>query len=199
MSSVTETTTRSRKAYDVDAIVDVAVRVFLEHGYDGTSMGDIARAAGIGKSSLYHHVVGKEELLERGIRRALDLLFAVLSEPDAVEGTAVNRLRTVLRRTVEIMTSQPAEVALLLRVRGNTRTERWALERRREFDRRISVMIGEAIAEGAVRADLEPGLLTRLLFGMTNSVIEWYRPDGNLSSGQLVEAIERVVFEGIER
>jgi AcrR family transcriptional regulator len=188
----------NRLPYDVDAVVDVAVRVFLERGYDGASMGDIAREAQLGKSSLYHHVAGKEELLRRALARALDALFAALDEPQCREGPARGRLTAVIRRTIECMTALPAEVALLLRVRGNTATERWALERRRELDRIVTALVREAVADGDLRADLAPALVTRLVFGMTNSVVEWYRPGGPLGSAAIVEAVEAVVFDGLE-
>ncbi|MGQ0804132.1 MAG: TetR/AcrR family transcriptional regulator [Actinomycetota bacterium] len=187
----------ARAPYDADALVDVAVRVFLERGYDGTSMEDVARAAGLGKSSIYHHVAGKEDLLERGVTRALDALFAALDEPACSEGRAVDRLGAVIGRTVEIMTTQPAEVALLLRVRGNTPVERRMLERRREFDRIVTSIVEQARDAGDVRTDLAPALVTRLVFGMSNSVVEWYRPEGSLQPTDIVAAIRSIVFEGL--
>ena len=196
-----ETTKRATRdqPYDTDRVVDVAVQVFLERGYDRASMGDIARAAGLGKSSLYHHVAGKEELLDLALRRALDALFAALAEPDTSTGPAVARLRTMIRRTVEIMCEQLPEVALLFRVRGNTETERWALERRRELDRIMTSLILEAISTGDVRDDLDPGLVTRLVFGMSNSVVEWYRSGGSVRPQRIVEHITAIVFEGLAR
>ena len=187
----------TREPYDADAVVDVAVRVFLERGYDGASMGDIARAAGLGKSSLYHHIAGKEELLRRGIGRALDSLFAALDEPACREGRAADRLAAIMQRTVEAMTEQPAEVALLLRVRGNTATERWALDRRREFDRIVTGVVAEAVADGDVRTDLDPTLVTRLVFGMSNSVVEWYRPEGPMHAPEIVRTLHTIVFDGL--
>lgn len=184
--------------YDAERVVDVAVSVFLEHGYDQASMGDIARAAGLGKSSIYHHVSGKEELLERGLDRALDALFAALDEPEASTGRAVDRLRAIIRRTVEIMCDQLAEVALLLRVRGNTDVERRVLKRRRELDRIMSRLVEQAIAEGDLRDDLDPALVSRLVFGMSNSVVEWYRPGGAVAPQQIVESITTIVFDGLE-
>jgi len=186
-----------REPYDVDALVDVAVRVFLDRGYDRASMGDVARAAGLGKSSLYHHVTGKEELLEHALRRALDGLFASLEEPATTEGTPSARLAAVIRRTIEIMCERPAEVALLLRVRGNTEVERWALQRRREFDRVATAMVEAAVAAGELRADLDAALVTRLVFGMSNSVVEWYRPHGRTRPEQIVQAITAIVFDGL--
>ena len=61
-----------RKPYDIDSLTDVALRVFAERGYDGATMDDVARAAGITKAGIYHHVTGKEALLARGLDRALD-------------------------------------------------------------------------------------------------------------------------------
>jgi AcrR family transcriptional regulator len=186
-----------RKPYDADTLVDVAVRVFNDRGYDGTSMDDVARAAGITKASIYYHVSGKEDLLERGLRRGLDALFGMLDEPHAGSGPAEARLRYVLVRTVQIMGEQLPEVALLLRVRGNTATERWALERRRSFNRRIANLVQSAIDEGALRPELEAGLVARLLFGMVNSIVEWYRREGRLDSDDIAAAIQRIVFDGL--
>jgi len=186
-----------RRAYDAEALLDVAVRVFNERGYDGTSMDDVARAAGITKASIYYHVSGKEELLERGIRRGLDALFSMLDEPGATNGPADSRLRYVLVRTVEIMSDRLPEVALLLRVRGNTPVEEWALEQRRTFTRRIAALVQAAILEGALRADLDAGLVARLLFGTVNSIVEWYRRDGRLGPDDIAAAIEAMVFDGL--
>ncbi|MGH9030633.1 MAG: TetR/AcrR family transcriptional regulator [Acidimicrobiia bacterium] len=189
----------NREPYDAEALVDVAVRVFLDRGYDRASMIDVARAAELGKSSLYHHVAGKEELLERALRRALDALFASLEAPDCTRGPAVDRLAAVIRHTVEIMCEQPAEVALLLRVRGNTETERWAADRRRDLDRIVTDLVREAMEEGDLRDDLDPALVTRLVFGMSNSVVEWYRPERRTRAGTIVDAILAIVFDGLRR
>ncbi len=75
-----------RDTYTPESLLTVAVQVFIERGYDGTSMEHLSRAAGISKSSIYHHVRGKEELLRRAISRALDGLFGILQEPQAPRG-----------------------------------------------------------------------------------------------------------------
>lgn len=188
-----------RDTYTPESLLAVAVQVFNERGYDGTSMEHLSRAAGISKSSIYHHVRGKEELLQRAVGRALDGLFGILDERDAREGRAVRRLEYVTRRTTEVLMDELPYVTLLLRVRGNTPTERWAMERRREFDQRVSELLKDAIAEGDLRADVEARLATRLLFGMINSLVEWYRPGGRGAEGadQVVDAVVRLAFDGL--
>jgi AcrR family transcriptional regulator len=188
-----------RKAYNLDALLDIAVRVFLERGYDGSSLDQVAHAAGIAKASIYYHVRGKEELLLRGVGRAFDALFAALEEPEAKNGPAVSRLKHVMRRTVEIAVGMLPEVALLLRVRGNTRAERRILERRREFDHLMAELFAEAQKERGLRSDIDPRLATRLLFGMLNSITEWYQPGGAMHAPEILDAVFKIAFEGLEQ
>lgn len=193
-------TTAKRDTYTPETLLSVAVQVFNERGYDGTSMEHLSKAAGISKSSIYHHVSGKEELLKRAVNRALDGLFAILDEEHARVGRAVDRLEYVVRRTVEVLITELPYVTLLLRVRGNTATERWALERRRDFDHRVAELLKAAADDGDVRVDMEARLATRLVFGMINSVVEWYRPDGRGGSErEVADAVVRLAFGGLRR
>jgi AcrR family transcriptional regulator len=185
----------SRPVYDTVSLLAVAVEEFNTRGYDATSMEDLSRAAGITKSSFYHHVSGKEELLRMALERALEELFGILEEPRAHSGSPMERLRHIVRRQVEVLTSSLPYVTLLLRVRGNTETERWALARRRAFDATIASLVADAVAEGEVRADVEPSLAARLLSGTVNSIIEWYRP-GRPGLDSLPEDVVRMVTEG---
>ena len=187
----------ARKPYDIETLTEIALRVFAARGYDAASMDDVARAAGITKASIYHHVAGKEALLERGLRRALDALFAVLAEPEAVAGPAVLRLRHIVARVAEITLALQPALSVLFRIRGNTLVERDAIERRRAFDRIVIGLVREAQDAGEARADLDPAILTRLVFGMSNSVVEWYRSDGRVTGDQIARAVIACAFEGL--
>jgi AcrR family transcriptional regulator len=193
-------TTARRDTYTPETLLSVAVRVFNERGYDGTSMEHLSRAAGISKSSIYHHVASKEELLRRAVSRALDGLFGILDEEHARTGRAAERLEYVVRRMVEVLIAELPYVTLLLRVRGYTGTERWALQRRREFDHRVAELMKAAAADGDVRGDVEVRLATRLVFGMINSIVEWYRPDGRgMGRQEVADAVVQLAFAGLRR
>jgi AcrR family transcriptional regulator len=196
-----------RRRHDLDSLLAVAVRVFTERGYDGTSMGELAAASGLSKSSIYHHVEGKEQLLRLALERAVEPLFAVTREPGATQGRALDRLEHVVRREVQVLAEQLPYVTLLLRVHGNTETERWALDRRRQFDRFVTGLVRKAAAEGDVRTDVDAAVVTRLLFGMINSLVEWYEPPSTagrrLRGGRpvapedLADAVVRLAFDGL--
>ena len=186
---------RGRPGYDQQTVLRRAVEVFNRQGYDGTSMGDLARELGVGKSALYHHVPGKEALLSQALDEALDGLAAVLDRPAGA--TAYDRLRTAVRDSVRVLVEHLPAVTLLLRVRGNSAVELAALRRRREIDDRLAELVSAAEAEGSLRADLPPDLVSRLLFGMVNSLVEWYRPGGPVDAGTLADALATLAFEGL--
>ena len=56
-------TRRGRPGHDLESVLQGAVRVFNERGYDGTAMEDLSHELGISKSAIYHHVESKEQLL----------------------------------------------------------------------------------------------------------------------------------------
>jgi AcrR family transcriptional regulator len=111
----------------------------------------------------------------------------------------VDRLEYAVRRTAEVLMQELPYVTLLLRVRGNTETERWAMARRREFDHEVAALVRQAAADGDLRADVEARLATRLLFGLVNSIVEWYRPgrDGGTGSDEVADAVVRMAFAGL--
>jgi AcrR family transcriptional regulator len=184
---------RGRPGYDVDRLLAVAVEVFNQRGYDGTSMEDLSRRLGISKSAIYHHVASKDELLRRALDRSLGELFTVLADTRRLDVPAIAKLEYLVRGSVEVLQRELPYVTLLLRVRGNTAVERAALNRRRQFDRYVAGLVREAEADGDVRPDVDPAVTARLLFGMVNSLVEWYRP----AHSDLADAVCAIAFDGL--
>jgi len=197
-SNGTSVPRRGRPGYDLESLLTVAVTVFNERGYDGTSMEDLSRRLGISKSSIYYHVEGKEHLLALALDRALDGLFAVADEVTASGQPAIERLERLVRGSVYVLADRLPYVTLLLRARGNTSTERRALARRREFDQIVADLVKAAEQDGDIRPDVDPAITARLLFGLVNSVVEWYRPARRATAAaDLADAVCAVAFDGL--
>jgi AcrR family transcriptional regulator len=188
---------RGRPGHSLDSLLDAAVALFNERGYEATSVDEVAGRLGVTKSAIYHHVPSKVELLRLALDRALDALFAVTQETGATTGPAIERLEYVVRGSVRVLTAELPFVTLLLRLRGNTEVERTALQRRREFDRVVTGLVRAAEHEGDVRTDIDPAVISRLLFGTVNSLTEWYRPGGELSAEDLADAVVTITFAGL--
>lgn len=189
---------RGRPGYDAPTVLRRAIDVFNRQGYEATSIGDLARELGLTKSAIYHHVPSKEALLAAALDEALDGLSAAIDEAAAgPETSAYERLRTAVRHSVEILADHVPAVTLLLRVRGNSEVELAALERRRVIDDKLAHLVQAAVDEGSLRADIPPELISRLLFGMVNSLVEWYRPAGPVDVHDLSRSIVDLAFDGL--
>ena len=190
---------RGRPGYDRETLINKATEVFVSRGYDGTSMDTVARELGITKSAIYHHVKSKEELLHLAISRGIRALDSAVETESLRENvTALERLQLAVRASVVILIEYHHSVTLLLRVRGNSPLEREALEARRNIDAKVRALVEAAIAEGGLRSDFTPGLITRLLFGMVNSITEWYRPSYPVDPDTIAEAVTTMAFQGLE-
>jgi AcrR family transcriptional regulator len=188
---------RGRPGYDLESVLQAAVEVFNERGYDGASMEDLSRRLGIAKSAIYHHVAGKEELLRMALDRALDGWAEAAERARELDAPAIERLEMLVRGTVAVLETRLPYVTLLLRVRGNTDVERAALARRRSFDRLVASLVEQAERDGDVRADLDPRITARLLSGMINSVVEWYRPGRPGTPVSLADTVCAMAFDGL--
>lgn len=190
---------RGRPGYDREQVVRIAVQLFNEQGYDATSVADLAARLGLTKSALYHHVASKEAILQSALDDALGGLEGALAEALAMQDAAIDRLRHVVRGAVRVLTERLPEVTLLLRVRGNSDAERSALARRRAFDQRVTAIVRDAQREGALADDIDAAVATRLVFGMVNSLTEWYRPGGAVDPDRLADDVLRVALDGLDR
>lgn len=188
---------RGRPGYSREDIIRAAVREFNTRGYEATSMGTVAKGLGITKSALYHHVSSKEEILELTVAKALHDLREVMETAEGMGASAGEQLRVLLRGSVEVLCRDPESVALLLRLRGNSEAENRAMERRRELTRAVVELIAKGQADGTVRDDCPPILLGRMVFGLVNSVAEWYRPTSRFSPEEITRTAEAVLFTGM--
>ena len=69
-----------------DRILDIALDLFIEQGYEKTSLREIAERVGVTKAALYYHFSSKEEILRTLVRPIFDglgpLIEALKSRPD---------------------------------------------------------------------------------------------------------------------
>lgn len=195
---------RGRPGHDLAAVIAAGVRVFTERGYHAATMDDVAAALGIAKSSLYHHVSGKEEILQRAIDRGLGALEAVFDAVfDSVERGSASpaaALEAAVRGAVETLITELPSVTLLLRVRGNSPVEHTALSRRRTLDTRLADLVARAQRAGELSPRVDAHLAARLIFGTVNSLVEWYRPTGAADDAvDLADATWAMVAGGLLR
>lgn len=110
-------------------ILEAADALFAQQGYDGVSVRDVARAAGVNKASVFYYFSTKEKLFERVMTRYYDAHRRALEDAFAVEGTIDSRLHHLIdgyldfiiandrypRLVQGLLLSSPGEVPLVSR------------------------------------------------------------------------------------
>ena len=130
------------------------------------------------------------------MNRAQDALDGVVDRAEASADSPGEKVRALISGSIEVLCADQESVTLLLRLRGNSELELRALQRRRELTRRVIPLIDAAQASGEIRTDLDTGVLTRLMFGTVNSVIEWYEAGGRLSPEEIARHAVVLLFSG---
>jgi TetR/AcrR family transcriptional regulator len=160
---------RRRSSDDRDTrrrILDAALEIFGEHGFDGARTRDIAAAAGVNLGLLQYHFGGKEKLWRATVDDVFGALWAALDGTRAVELRGPEALAAVVRVAVRFAAAHPALVRLMNDEgkRDGPRL-RWLVDRhgRRLFET-VSTVLGQARARGLV-ADVGPIHLYYVLVG----------------------------------
>lgn len=158
-------------------IIDVAIDVFRERGFDQGNLDDVAASLGTGRASLYHYVPSKAHLLylifDRAISSSLDIMEQIAATEDPAD-----RLRALIRQQVRSIAANPGMFIVFF-------GDRPALEQRYEADirpkerrllRYFIEAVNAAIDAGAL-VDVEPRMAAQALLGMTSWFHKWYNPD----------------------
>src|ERR671916_786772 len=120
-----------------------AARLFAERGYHGTSIGDLAKALGVQKGSLYAHIASKQDLLYATMREGADAFHAALDGIDE-RLPATEKIRFALRAHLRVVAEQLDVATVFIRewryLEGD-RAEEFLAERRRYADRFLALLL----------------------------------------------------------
>ena len=107
-------------------LIEVATRLFAEHGYEGTSIEAVLSAAGVSRGALYHHFAGKEALFEAVVEAVDERVTAELTEA-IISGCAdpVDALRTAALAWIDLAGDPVIQRVMLVDAPSVLGWERW--------------------------------------------------------------------------
>ncbi|MGF7093522.1 TetR/AcrR family transcriptional regulator [Aminobacter sp. BE82] len=94
-----------------EVILEAALEVFSANGFRGSTIDQIAEAAGMSKPNLLYYFRRKEDIHETLMHRLLDTWLAPLKELDNI-GDPMTELRSYIRRKLEMARDYPRESRL---------------------------------------------------------------------------------------
>ncbi len=93
-------------------ILDGAYQVFMRNGFDATSMGDIAREAGVSKGTLYVYFDSKERLFQQLVREEKERQFPAIFSVDPNETDVRATLTRIGRQFARFITQSHVTMAM---------------------------------------------------------------------------------------
>jgi len=190
----------SGRASRRDDILRIAMGLFAQNGFDGTSIRDIADAAGLTKPALYYHFSDKEELYEHVLNERMTRLNAAMREAMAHSDDPVLQIRLfVLAHARRMDEDRTGWITSRHSFHSITDPERRARigEMRREFEHLLRDRIQVAMDRGLLKSDVSATLVTRMLLSAVNDLARWMRPDGGMTAEQVAGAYLDVTLRGL--
>jgi AcrR family transcriptional regulator len=104
MENVVALRIESEKQERIERILSAALKLFLEKGYLGATMRDIALEAELSTGAIYVHFSGKDEIYEKVCEEAFLVVIGLIKEAASIEGTTRDRIRAVAQQYVTFYT-----------------------------------------------------------------------------------------------
>ncbi|MEO6859784.1 MAG: TetR/AcrR family transcriptional regulator [Solirubrobacteraceae bacterium] len=152
-----------------EQLLNAALSVIVEQGYEGVSIEAIARTAGVTRPVIYDHFPNLERLLraliEREEEHALKQLAAVVPEAPSGAGEPAELFAAGVRRFLDAVLARPESWRIiLLPPEGTPANVRNQVERNRAvIQGQIATVVRWAIARSGIPEDLDVELSARAI------------------------------------
>jgi AcrR family transcriptional regulator len=181
-------------------IMDEAAGLFLQRGYEATSLRHIADTVGMKAGSLYYHFASKDELLTEILRRGIDVMQAAFDEAERTTAGAgaIERIEAHVRaHLAALFENGPYTAAHVTTFRTAPQAVRDAIVPVRDaYEARWTDVLRELQAEGEISPTVDVNVARLVLFGAMNSSVEWFDTERG-SLDRFAAAITHQFWNGV--
>lgn len=176
------------RSTSTEAVITTAAQLFLDRGFQSTSIEDVAIAAGITKPTVYSYVESKQWLLDQIILRVINDLSVVL-EPWKPEDQ--KPLTEQLDEYLDFHIDRVTRLRVFYRILYSEETEMSSAVRERwhsfatEVNEHFVALLDLYRDEGRFNVDADPHVIANLFIPSLVSLHRWYQTDGPISPVRL--------------
>lgn len=157
-------------------LLEVGRKVFASHGYEATSIEEIAQAAGVSKPIVYEHFGAKEGLYAAIVDREMDNLVKRVS--DAIsEGTPRARFEAAVLAFMTYAKEEPAGFAVLTRDSPMAAARRGLTRVIDDLAQRVGDIFQTEFGRAGYNPKVAP-IYANALVGMVTQVGQWWAAEG---------------------
>lgn len=179
-------------------ILEAAVRLFYEAGFEGASLRDLSAKVGINKATIYHYFESKEDILFDLVHRVGQELLEGVREAFRKGGEPLEVLEAMIRFQIGYVEHHVEEIKVLVEEKKSLRAD--LQQASRETEAEILQLYKEALERCQAVGSVRPLHSTTAAFGILgqiNWLYHWYKPEGPLSIRELADAVVALLFHGL--
>jgi AcrR family transcriptional regulator len=180
-------------------LLDAAVALFAEQGFDATSVQEVVDRAAVTKGAMYHYFKSKDDLLYAIYHGLISQQLADLDRIVAARLAPAAAIRAIVVDLVETTTARLAEATVFSREMHKLADEPMRVLRgqRRRYHEGLRDVVAGGQADGTFAAVASAETVTLIVFGIVNQLPQWYRPDGPKTARQLGDEIADFVLAAL--
>jgi AcrR family transcriptional regulator len=184
-----------------ERLIEVALRLFAEKGFEGTSVQDVVVTAGVTKGAMYHYFGSKDDLLAeiyaRVLRLQMERLETFVGADQPVAERVFAAAADVVVTTIEHLDSTTVFFRSLHQL-SKVKADQVRHERRRYHDA-FRGMVLEGQQSGVFREDVSADLVVDFFFGSVHHLPMWWKADGRPTPAEVGSTFATLFLDGLKR
>lgn len=181
-------------------LIQVAKRLYQEHGSDHVTVRRIAAAAKIEAGSIYYHFSSRDEImravLESGVGGAHDEVMQAIAEAGE-DSPPLLRLRAALAAHLKYTLREHFSSRLKSIRRLPKRLRDRHMQQERDYAAIFTKLLREADKQGLIKPGFDLSVVRMLMLGSLTWAAEWYDPKGPMTPDDLADALMKLATSGI--
>ncbi len=181
-----------------ESILAAAVQLFAEYGYHAAPLRDIARVAGIQAASIYHHYPNKQSLLVEIMEVYMKRLNTQLEHIIQEYQDPLRCLQEAIANHIHLHTAHKDEFFIIdteiRALEGENRVR--ILSMRDTYETLLQDILNNGMSRGVFQRS-DSKVASYAIIAMCTEVATWFRPDGRLTTQQVVTLYRQLITQGL--
>jgi len=179
------------------AVLSTGARLFNEHGFDRTSLDDIASELNVSKRTLYYYVKNKDDILFECSRLALEFVEEAMADSQNNDLPPLDRIAMIMRSYMDLLSNEFGACLALSKDNVLSEESRKILRNgRRKLDHAVRELIDKGIKDGTI-APCEPKLAAAAIFGAFNWVPHWQTKGNRETYSEIANSFLSIFLDGL--
>ena len=183
-------------------LIEVAKRLYQEHGSDQVTVRRIAAAAKIEAGSIYYHFRSRDEImravLESGVGGAQHEVLQAITEAGA-DSSPLERLRAALGAHLRYTLREHFSSRLKSIRRLPKRLRERHMQQEREYAAIFGTLLRDAERQGLIKPGFDLSVVRMLMLGSLTWAAEWFDPKGPLTADDVADQLMKLITTGIAK